>query len=149
MMAFINIEDLLGTAEVIVFPKDYEKNSGLLNVDSKVFVGGRISAEEDKASKLVLERIVPFETFHKELWIQFADMQEYQNREEELYRTLMESEGGDRVIIYVRKEKMKKTLPSNRNIQIDSRLLEKLYTEFGEKNVKAVEKRIENVSKMN
>ena len=76
-------------------------------------------------------------------------MQEYQNREEELYRTLMESEGGDRVIIYVRKEKMKKTLPSNRNIQIDSRLLEKLYTEFGEKNVKAVEKRIENVSKMN
>ena len=76
-------------------------------------------------------------------------MQEYQNREEELYRTLMESEGGDRVIIYVRKEKMKKTLPSNRNIQIDSRLLERLYTEFGEKNVKAVEKRIENVSKMN
>ena len=61
----------------------------------------------------------------------------------------MESEGGDRVIIYVRKEKMKKTLPSNRNIQIDSRLLERLYTEFGEKNVKAVEKRIENVSKMN
>ncbi|MEZ3505320.1 MAG: DNA polymerase III subunit alpha [Lachnospiraceae bacterium] len=149
MMAFINIEDLLGTAEVIIFPKDYEKNSGLLNVDSKVFVSGRISAEEDKASKLVLERIVPFETFHKELWIQFADMQEYQNREEELYRTLMESEGGDRVIIYVRKEKMKKTLPSNRNIQIDSRLLERLYTEFGEKNVKAVEKRIENVSKMN
>jgi len=149
MMAFINIEDLLGNAEVIIFPKDYEKNSGLLNVDSKVFVSGRVSAEEDKASKLILERIIPFETIRKELWIQFADMQEYQNREEELYRTLMESEGGDSVIIYVRKEKMKKTLPSNRNIQIDSRLLEKLYTEFGEKNVKAVEKRIENVSKMN
>ncbi len=149
MMAFINIEDLLGNAEVIIFPKDYEKNSGLLNVDSKVFVSGRVSAEEDKASKLILERIIPFETIRKELWIQFADMQEYQNREEELYRTLMESEGEDSVIIYVRKEKMKKTLSSNRNIQIDSRLLEKLYTEFGEKNVKAVEKRIENVSKMN
>lgn len=149
MMAFITVEDLVGTAEVIIFPKDYEKNTKLLNVDSKVFVSGRISAEEDKASKLILERITPFAAVQKELWIQFADMQEYQRNEELLYRMLMDSEGEDRVIIYVRAEKKKKVLPASRNIRINPELLEHLYEKFGEKNVKPVEKCIENVSKMN
>ena len=70
-------------------------------------------------------------------------------REEELYRALMDSEGSDRVIIYVRKENQKKTLPENRNVQADQELLERLQGTFGEKNVKAVKKYIENTSKMN
>lgn len=148
MMAFITVEDLVGSAEVIIFPKDYEKNAKFLNVDSKVFVSGRISAEEDKASKLILERITPFEMVQKELWIQFADMQEYLQKEEELYRMLMDSEGEDCVIIYVRAEKKKKVLPQSRNVHVNQQLLEKLYEKFGEKNVKAVEKRIENTAKM-
>ncbi len=149
MMAFITIEDLAGTAEVLIFPRDYEKNTTLLNVDSKVFVSGRISAEEDRASKLILERITPFETVKKELWIQFADIQEYEKREQELYRMLMDSEGEDRVIIYVKKENQKKMLPASRNVQVNAELLGKLYESFGEKNVKAVQKRIENTAKMN
>ena len=149
MMAFLNVEDLVGNVEVIVFPRDYEKNAALLNVDSKVFVSGRISAEEDKASKLILEKIVPFAVASKELWIQFADMEEYQRRERDLYRLLMDSEGDDQVVIYVKKEKMKKVLPMSRNVRVNEELLEKLYREFGEKNVKAVQKRIENTAKMN
>ena len=149
MMAFLNVEDLVGNVEVIVFPRDYEKNAALLNVDSKVFVSGRISAEEDKASKLILEKIVPFAVASKELWIQFADMEEYQRREKDLYRLLMDSEGDDQVVIYVKKEKMKKVLPMSRNVRVNEELLEKLYREFGEKNVKAVQKRIENTAKMN
>ena len=149
MMAFLNVEDLVGNVEVIVFPRDYEKNAALLNVDSKVFVSGRISAEEDKASKLILEKIVPFAVASKELWIQFADMEEYQRREKDLYRLLMDSEGDDQVVIYVKKEKMKKVLPMSRNVRVNEELLEKLYREFGEKNVKAVQKRIENTVKMN
>ena len=149
MMAFLNVEDLVGNVEVIVFPRDYEKNAALLNVDRKVFVSGRISAEEDKASKLILEKIVPFAVASKELWIQFADMEEYQRREKDLYRLLMDSEGDDQVVIYVKKEKMKKVLPMSRNVRVNEELLEKLYREFGEKNVKAVQKRIENTVKMN
>ena len=144
MMAFITIEDLLGTVEVIVFPRDYEKNASLLNLDGKVFVSGRISAEEEKASKLILEKIVPFETVRRQLWIQFPDMDAYRNQEDNLYRILMDSEGDDEVIIYVRKEKMKKVLPASRNVKADQELLERLAAVFGEKNVKAVEKRIEN-----
>ena len=149
MMAFLNVEDLVGNVEVIVFPRDYEKNAALLNVDSKVFVSGRISAEEDKASKLIMEKIVPFAVASKELWIQFADMEEYQRRERDLYRLLMDSEGDEQVVIYVKKEKMKKVLPMSRNVRVNEELLEKLYREFGEKNVKAVQKRIENTAKMN
>ena len=149
MMAFITVEDLVGSVEVIVFPRDYEKNASMLNVDSKVFVSGRISAEEDRASKLILEKIVPFDIPKKELWIQFSDMEEYSRREQELYRALMDSEGEDEVIIYVRKEKKKKILPASRNVHVSDLLLEKLSLDFGEKNVKAVQKRIENMEKMN
>ena len=147
-MAFIMVEDLVGSVEVIVFPRDYERESRQLNIDSKVFVSGRIAAEEEKASKLILERMTPFETVQKELWIQFADRQEYEKREAELYRSIMDSEGNDRVIIYLGRERMKKILPESRNVQVGWELLERLYKIFGEKNVKAVEKHIENTDKM-
>ena len=148
MMAFITIEDLVGTVEVIVFPRDYEKVGKMLNVDEKVFVSGRVSAEEDRASKMILESIRPFSEPKKELWIQFADLEEYKHREQELLAAIMDSEGSDSVIIYVRKEKMKKVLPASRNIRITEPLMERLYQMFDEKNVKAVEKRIENTGKM-
>ena len=148
MMAFITIEDLVGTVEVIVFPRDYEKIGKMLNVDDKVFVSGRISAEEDRASKMILESIRPFSEPKKELWIQFADVEEFKRREPELLSTIMDSEGSDSVIIYVKKEKMKKVLPTSRNIKITDELLGRLYQIFGEKNVKAVEKYIENTGKM-
>ena len=148
MMAFITIEDLVGTVEVIVFPRDYEKIGKMLNVDDKVFVSGRISAEEDRASKMILESIRPFSEPKKELWIQFADVEEFKRREPELLSTIMDSEGSDSVIIYVKKEKMKKVLPASRNIKITDELLGRLYQMFGEKNVKAVEKYIENTGKM-
>ena len=148
MMAFITIEDLVGTVEVIVFPRDYEKIGKMLNVDDKVFVSGRISAEEDRASKMILESIRPFSEPKKELWIQFADVEEFKRREPELLSTIMDSEGSDSVIIYVKKEKMKKVLPASRNIKITDELLGRLYQIFGEKNVKAGEKYIENTGKM-
>ena len=148
MMAFITIEDLVGTVEVIVFPRDYEKIGKMLNVDDKVFVSGRISAEEDRASKMILESIRPFSEPKKELWIQFTDVEEFKRREPELLSTIMDSEGSDSVIIYVKKEKMKKVLPASRNIKITDELLGRLYQIFGAKNVKAVEKYIENTGKM-
>ncbi len=149
MMCFLTVEDLVGSVEIIVFPRDYEKNSRLLNLDSKVFVSGRVSAEEDKASKLILERITPFEGTSRELWIQFADRQEYTNREQELDRALLGSEGSDRVVVYVRIVNLKKSLPTSQSVRISQELLERLCGQFGEKNVKAVDKRIENHAQMN
>lgn len=140
MMAFINVEDMAGSVEVIVFPRDYEKYGRQLNEDSMVFVSGRVSAELDKASKLIFEKLTPFERPRKELWVQFADMEEYGAREQELFRLLMDSEGEVSVVIYVRKERQKKLLPPSRNVKADEALLGRLYARFGEKNVKLVEK---------
>ncbi len=144
MMAFINVEDMTGSVEVIVFPRDYEKYGRQLNEDSMVFVSGRVSAELDKASKLILENITPFEKPRRELWVQFSDMEEYGAREQELFRLLMDSEGDVSVVIYVRKERQKKILPPGRNVKADEALLGRLYARFGEKNVKLVEKQVEN-----
>ena len=82
MMAFITVEDLLGTVEVVVFPRDYEKNRDYLEVDSKVFVRGRVSEEDDKPSKMICEKIIPFERTKKELWIQFPDKATFLDEEQ-------------------------------------------------------------------
>ena len=61
VMAFLNLEDLVGNVEIVVFPRDYEKYSTILNEDAKIFVKGRASVEEDKDGKLICEQIVSFE----------------------------------------------------------------------------------------
>ncbi len=145
MMAFLTVEDLVGTVEVIVFPRDYEKYGRSLNLDDRVFISGRISLEEEKDSKLIFETFVPFNSVRKELWIQFADLGTYRQQERLLYSLLMDSEGEDRVVIYIRREKAKKVLPPARNIRVSNGLLQRLYEKFGENNIKVVEKNVENV----
>ena len=144
-MAFLTIEDLLGTVEVVVFPRDYENNKAYLNEDSKVFVKGRVSEEDDNASKLICELIVPFEQTSCELWIQFPDKEAFLAEESKLYEMLNGSGGRDVVVIYCAKEKAIKRLSQERNIHVESELLTKLINYFGESRVKVVEKAIENI----
>ena len=61
VMAFLNVEDLVGNVEVVVFPKDYEKYASLLVEDAKIFIKGRVSVEEEKDGKLICEQIAGFE----------------------------------------------------------------------------------------
>ena len=145
MMAFITVEDLLGTVEVVVFPRDYEKNRDYLEVDSKVFVRGRVSEEDDKPSKMICEKIIPFERTKKELWIQFPDKAKFLDEEQIVYGYLADSDGDDEVMIYCAKERAVKKLPKNRNIGINEQILSRLMNHFGEKRVKVVEKPIENI----
>ena len=144
MMAFVTLEDLLGTVEVVVFPRDYEKNRNLLEVDRKVFIKGRVSEEDDKPSKLICEKVVPFNQIKRELWIQFPNKADYLKNEQIVYGYLADSEGEDEVIIYCQAERAVKRLPKNRNIQIAPQVLSKLMNHYGEKRVKVVEKTIEN-----
>ena len=145
MMAFITVEDLLGTVEVVVFPRDYEKNRDYLEVDSKVFGRGRVSEEDDKPSKMICEKIIPFERTKKELWIQFPDKATFLDEEQIVYGYLADSDGDDEVMIYCAKERAVKKLPKNRNIGINEQILSRLMNHFGEKRVKVVEKPIENI----
>ena len=143
MMAFLSLEDLVGTVEVIVFPRDYEKNREYLEIDKKIFVKGRVSEEEERPSKLICETIIPFEQTKKELWVQFSDKEGFLRSEHILYGYLADSEGDDEVVIYCQKERAIKRLPRNRNIRIGQEVLSRLMNHYGEKRVKVVEKSID------
>lgn len=140
VMAFLTIEDLVGTVEVVVFPKDYEKNAAYLSEDSKVFVQGRISVEEDKDGKIICEKIIPFENLQKKVWIKFPSMDDFKEKESTLYDALKESEGEDIVVIYIENLKAMKELPRNQRIKADDALVGKLEDVFGRENVKVVQR---------
>ena len=61
VMAFLNLEDLVGNVEVVVFPRDYEKYSSILQEEAKIFILGHASVEEDRDGKLICEQIVSFD----------------------------------------------------------------------------------------
>ncbi len=135
IMAFLTIEDLVGTVEVIVFPKSYEQSASFLTEDAKVFVQGRISVEEDKDGKLICEKIVPFTELKKKVWIKFPDLEAFKAAEAGLMDTLRESEGKDGIVIYIENPKAKKELPPNQNVEADESLVNRLKELFGKENV--------------
>ena len=148
IMAFLTLEDLVGTMEIVVFPRDYEKNAHMMEVDAKVFIQGRVSAEDDKPSKLICEKISSFESIPKEIWIQFEGKTEYEQQVHHLYELLGNSDGNDQVVVFLKKERMMKRLPASRSVLINNSLVETLTREYGTENVKVVEKSIEKQSKM-
>ena len=145
VMAFVTLEDMLGSVEVVVFPKDYEKNQQYLNEDSKVFIKGRVSEEDDAPSKLICESVIPFEQTKRELWLQYGSKEEYLAEEAQLLELIKDSDGQDAVVIYCRKEKAVKRLGAGRSVSADARLLSRLTNYLGESCVKVIEKPIENI----
>ena len=138
IMSFFNLEDLVGTVEVVVFPKTYEKCSAALVEDNKVFVTGRVQADDEKDGKLICESIVSFEDMPKKLWIKFPTKEMFLEKEKRMYQMLADSEGKDQVVIYIENPKAMKTLPPNRWVAADKELIEALSKEFGEENVRVV-----------
>lgn len=143
VMAFLTLEDLLGTVEVVIFPRDYEKNVRLMEIDEKVFIKGRVSVEEEKASKLICENMYSFRDVPRELWLQFETKESFLSCEQELYEDLKEADGKDGVVIYIKSPKAIKRLGASKNIHISQDLLVRLYEKYGKDNVKVVEKSIE------
>ncbi len=137
-MAFITVEDLVGNVEVVIFPNDYEKNKAYLVEEEKVFISGRVSTEEDRASKLICEKIRPFKDINKEVWIQFQTMEDYQAGESKMYDILRESDGKDLVVIYVRSHKAIKRLSANWGVAANPQLIQKLSEAFGAENIKTI-----------
>ncbi len=140
MMAFLTLEDLAGSVEVLVFPRDYEKKRDMLVKDEKVFIRGRVSIGDDPVGKLICEQIIPFSQVPRELWIQYADKDAYMSGEGELLDLLKTQSGNDSVIIYLGKERAKKVLPRRWNVKADENLVAALSDMLGEKNVRIVEK---------
>ena len=138
IMAFLTVEDMVGSVEVIVFPKDYEKNSYKLTDENKVFIQGRVSVEEERDGKLISEKITTFDEIPRKVWLKFPNMDSYISQEKQLFDSIAQSDGNDTIVIYLEDSKQIKTLPPNRNIKADGEVLERLRGMLGENNVRVV-----------
>lgn len=138
IMAFLTVEDLVGSIEVIVFPNAYEKYSSKLLEENKVFIEGRVQVEDERDGKLICESVTAFDEIPRKVWLKFPDMDTYVNKEAELFDAIYDSEGIDNVVIYIEETRQKKVLPPNKNIKADSTVLDKLRGLFGEENVRVV-----------
>ena len=136
-MAFVQLEDLAGNIECIVFPKVYLRCSQYLEIDNKVFIRGRVDAGDEENGKLIVDTVIPFTEVKRKLWIRFDSREEYDAIASELMDMIKEADGKDTVVLYIANPQMKKELPNN--MTVDGASLEaKLKEKLGDKNIKLV-----------
>ena len=145
-MAFVTIEDLYGTVEVVVFPRDYSRFKHLLIKDSKVLIKGNASVTEEEG-KLLLSEIHTFEEIQldvdaesKQLWIKFNTLEEYNIAEQKLLGILGEYPGRTVVNVQLMNPLSKKQMGSRYRVLVNDSLIDKLSREWGSGNVMVVEK---------
>ena len=138
VMAFVTIEDLYGTIEVLVFPKLYEKYRQIIAEDNKVFITGRVTSGGEENAKMICEIITLFSDKSSELWIRFENKEEYEEKYPQLLENIKISNGKDKIVIYLNQEKAKKILPASCNVNADQQFLQKMQALFGENNVRIV-----------
>ena len=135
-MAFITLEDLVGTVEVIVFPRQYEQYRTLMEEGQIIFVTGEAQIEENNDGKVIANNISSFEAMPSKIWISFKNKDEYFEKEKELQDLLWENHGNDTVMVYLAEEKQIKQMDSKYNVNGSSEVISKLKEKYGEENVK-------------
>ncbi|MBR6683480.1 MAG: DNA polymerase III subunit alpha, partial [Firmicutes bacterium] len=165
MMAFITLEDLYGSVEVLVFPNRYEQYRSLLEEDSRIFVKGKVSFEEEEDSKLLCDFIAPFDKadeIHqtpkrfgkaenrtigtptggvsetgkvKPLWLRFATKDHWAALQAQVCQVLQQDHGVHEVRIYLEAEKMKMKAPSQYFTAASNSTINKLKQLLGDQNV--------------
>lgn len=139
-MAFITLEDLVGSVEVIVFPRDFEKYRDLIEEGRKYIISGKASLEENDAAKLIAGKIIPFEEVPREVWLQFENKAELERVEDELNKIFEGNKGNARVMLYCREERQVKQVNAIRGISYAEAVIDELKQKLGSENVKIVVK---------
>ena len=135
LMAFLTIEDLVGTVEVVVFPRDFQNNRAVIENSDKVFVMGKVQANVDENAKLICEQVISFDSVPRKLWIRFTSLNEYKKAKTQLEENLTRTSGQDSVIIYCTAEKQRLTLDGNPKIMVNSELIQDLKKMYGAQNI--------------
>lgn len=134
-MAFLTLEDIVGSVEVIVFPRQYERFQGAIAVDKKVFVSGEANLEENAQGKVIANSITEFEQIASEVWLKFKDKDEYLAKEQEILNFILSNRGNDKVVIYLETERATKILPIEYRIKAEETIIKSLEDTFGKSNV--------------
>ncbi|MDO4938700.1 MAG: DNA polymerase III subunit alpha [Lachnospiraceae bacterium] len=135
VMAFVTVEDLCGSVEVIVFPNDYMKFRDRLETDRKVYVTGRCSIGDDETGKLICENVRELSGPVHDVWIRYETIGDWKNDEDEIMHIIGGSDGSDNVIIYIASTKQMKKLGRNMTVNADDELIKILSEHCGESNV--------------
>lgn len=133
-MAFITLEDTLGTIEVVVFPKVYEQYRNMLEPDSKIFIYGRASISEDEG-KLLLEKVVPFHEVPRQLYVQCENKADFEKKQERIYEIVDAHSGNSEVYVMLKEEKQMKALGPQFGVMISEELLQEMKQLLGEGKV--------------
>ncbi len=146
-MAFLTLEDIHGTIEVIVFPNLYEKCALLLQEENVVLVHGRADVTMEGEAKLIASDVEPFEAQQNEefyqLWLKIPKEKEISmNR---LKETLAKHYGSFPVYIYDEKTKCKMKADQKFWVQRNEALTEALQALLGQANVIWKQTKLETV----
>lgn len=158
-MAYVTLEDMVGQTEVVVFPRDFEKNRSLLTVDNRVFIRGHADVGE-KGSKLILSDIVTFDKVengavsftpaggqrkwaakaspvesNKQLWVLFEDMDEYVKNETQFISILEQHKGNCPVYVQLKTTRQVKNMGRGFCVNENSGILYSLQMEYGKDRV--------------
>ena len=141
-MAFLTLSDRMGTVEVLVFPKDYEKYRDFMIEDDKVFVCGRLSGGDDQEYKLICSKIIPFDNVPREVWLQFEDREAFEEKKQEIMGVVDSSEGNDLLIFYLKKEKQINRLGARYRVNAADHFVAEMKLIIGEDNIRIVDAKI-------
>ena len=138
IMAFLTLEDLTGSIEVIVFPKTLDNVKSLCVTDGLVIIKGRISLKEDEQPKLLCETIEPLEKINSsKVYIRADNEIEAKKLNLRLKEILMEEHKGDiPIYIVAMRERQKYRVPRDRWISLESDAVSVLRENLGEENIK-------------
>ena len=139
-MAFITLEDLVGSIEVIVFPRDFEKYKNLIEEGGKFVISGKASIEENTDAKLIAGKIIPFEEIPREVWLQFENRNRLEEAEAEFNEIFVANRGNAKVMLYCRQEKQVKQVNVVKGISYREPVIALLKSKLGDENVKVVVK---------
>ena len=145
-MAFLSIEDMYGTLEIILFPRNYQECRDKLAMDRPVYVTGRASVSEE-SGKLIADQLIPMDEVPREIWIRVEDLETFHRKQEELFTIIRSHPGDSSIVVYLYNIRQYKRLPAYQNILGDEESIMALKECFGEKNVAFKEKSIEKKTK--
>ncbi|MCY6957569.1 DNA polymerase III subunit alpha [Clostridium brassicae] len=139
LMAFVKLEDLYGTIEIIVFPKTLERFNELINEDEIILVKGRVTKREDEQPKVICDSIEKLiKISNKKLYILVEDEREVVKTKNELKNKILKNGGNVPVFLCTRKGRKKYMLGREFWIQEEEELLNYLVDKFGKENVKVI-----------
>ncbi|MGJ7045683.1 DNA polymerase III subunit alpha [Thermoanaerobacterium thermosulfurigenes] len=133
MMAFVNLADLYGTIEVIVFPAVYERYSKFLSEDLPVIIKGKVSLREDEEPKILCDEVEPLtHRIREKLWLNVKEQKDV----EKIKGILTKYKGN--IPVFIRYEN--KNLAAQKDLWVNgaNELLDELASVLGKENVKIV-----------